>query len=130
MSKDTMQAGVQVRREMFGAETTDQQIAQSNQFTRPMQDVVSGYCFGETWTREGLGRRDRSLVTLGVLCAMGRSHELKVHVLGALSNGATPLEIREALLHAMVYCGVPLGVDAIRSAAEVLAEHGLDLDHL
>jgi 4-carboxymuconolactone decarboxylase len=130
MSNDPMQAGVQVRRDMFGAETTDRQIAQSNQFTRPMQDVVSKYCFGETWTREGLARRERSMVTLGVLCAMGRAPELKVHVQGALSNGVTPLEIREVLLHAMVYCGVPLGVDAVRNAADVLAQQGIDLDNL
>jgi 4-carboxymuconolactone decarboxylase len=126
----TIRNGVQVRREMFGAEATDNQIAQANQFTRPMQDVVSKYCFGETWTRDGLARRERSMVTLGVLCAMGRSHELKAHVAGALSNGVTPLEIREVLLHAMVYCGVPLGVDAIRNAAELLAQRGIDLDQL
>lgn len=122
--------GVEVRREMFGRQVTDDQIAQANAFTRPMQDVVSQYCFGSTWTRDGLARRERSMVTLGVLCAMGRSHELKVHVAGALSNGVTPLEIREVLLHAMVYCGVPLGVDAVRNAAEALAQQGINLDKL
>jgi len=127
---DAMRTGLQIRRDMFGSETTDRQIAQSNAFTRPMQDVVSRYCFGETWSRPGLGRRERSLVTLGVLCALGRPQELKVHVAGALSNGVSPLEIREALLHAMVYCGVPLGVDAIRNAAETLAQLGIDLDSL
>ena len=127
---DAMRTGLQIRRDMFGSETTDRQIAQSNAFTRPMQDVVSRYCFGETWSRPGLGRRERSLVTLGVLCALGRPQELKVHVAGALSNGVSPLEIREALLHAMVYCGVPLGVDAIRNAAETLAQLDIDLDSL
>ncbi len=127
---DAMRTGVQIRRDMFGSETTDRQIAQANAFTRPMQDVVSRYCFGETWSRPGLERRERSLVTLGVLCALGRAPELKVHVAGALSNGVSPLEIREALLHAMVYCGVPLGVDAIRNAAETLSQLGIDLDNL
>ena len=127
---DTIRTGVQIRRNMFGSEATDRQIEQASAFTRPMQDVVSRYCFGETWSRPGLGRLERSLVTLGVLCALGRPHELKVHVAGALSNGATPLEIREALLHSMVYCGVPLGVDAIRNAAEALAQFGIDLDSL
>jgi 4-carboxymuconolactone decarboxylase len=122
--------GVQIRREMFGTEVTDRQIEQANQFTRPMQDVVSNYCFGETWSRPGLGRRERSMVTLGVLCALGRTHELRIHVKGALTNGATPLEIRELLLHAMVYTGVPLGVEAIRNAAESLAEQGVDLNNL
>lgn len=127
---NAMHTGVQIRRDMFGSEATDRQIAEANAFTRPMQDVVSRYCFGETWSRPGLGRRERSLVTLGVLCALGRPQELKVHVAGALRNGATPLEIREVLLHSMVYCGVPLGVDAVRNAADVLAEHGIDLDRL
>ena len=130
MSDDASHAGLQIRREMFGSETTDRQVAQANAFTRPMQDVVSRYCFGETWSREGLARRERSMVTLGVLCAMGRSQELKVHVAGALSNGVSPVEIREVLLHSMVYCGVPLGVDAFRNAAEALAQMGIDLDKL
>jgi 4-carboxymuconolactone decarboxylase len=125
---DATRRGEAIRREIFGAEVTDRQLAQSNRFTRPMQDVVSRYCFGETWSRDGLTRRERSLATLAVLCALGRSHELRIHVPGAISNGATPLEIREVLLHAMVYCGVPLGVDAIRNAAEVLAGMGIDLD--
>ena len=130
MSDDASRAGLQIRREMFGSETTDRQVAQANAFTRPMQDVVSRYCFGETWSREGLARRERSMVTLGVLCAMGRSQELKVHVAGALSNGVSPVEIREVLLHSMVYCGVPLGVDAFRNAAEALAQMGIDLDRI
>jgi len=77
-----------------------------------------------------LARRERSMVTLSALCAMGRSHELRVHVKGALANGVTPLEIREILLHTMVYAGIPLGVDAMRNAAESLAEAGVDLDKL
>ena len=73
-SPDATRRGEAIRREIFGAEVTDRQIAQSNRFTRPMQDVVSRYCFGETWSREGLTRRERSLATLAVLCALGRSH--------------------------------------------------------
>ncbi|HEX5421339.1 MAG TPA: carboxymuconolactone decarboxylase family protein [Gammaproteobacteria bacterium] len=128
MAEDAHRAGVEIRREMFGEEFTDRQIAAASRFTAPMQDVVSKYCFGETWSREGLGRRERSMVTLGVLCALGRSKELRAHVKGALANGVTPLEIRELLLHAMVYAGVPLGVDAFHNAAEALAEQGVDLD--
>lgn len=128
MTDDAYGAGVKIRHAMFGQAVTDRQIDNANQFTRPMQDVVSKYCFGETWSREGLSRRDRSLVTVAALCAMGRSHELKIHVKGALANGVTPLEIRELLLHTMVYAGVPLGVSGILSAAESLAEEGVDLD--
>lgn len=130
VTADVKESGVQLRREIFGAEVTDRQIAQANEFTRPMQDVVSKYCFGETWSRPGLSLRDRSLITVAALCAMGRSHELKIHVKGALANGVTPLEIRELLLHTMVYAGVPLGVDGIRNAAESLAEAGVDLNKL
>ena len=130
MSKDSLAAGVQLRRDIFGADVTDRQIEGSNQFTRPMQDVVSGYCFGETWSREGLSLRDRSMITVAALCAMGRTHELKIHVKGALANGVSPLEIRELLLHTMVYAGVPLGVNGIISAAESLTEEGVDLDAL
>ena len=127
---DPMKAGLAIRRAMFGAEATDRQLASANAFTRPMQDVVSRYCFGETWSRDGLERRERSLITLGVLLALGRGPELRVHVKGALANGATALQIRETLLHAMVYAGVPLGVDAFRNAAEALAESGIDLNAL
>src|SRR5690606_27301614 len=120
----------EIRREMFGKEATDRQIEQANRFLEPMQAVVSRYCFGETWSRDGLTRRERSMITLAALCAMGRTHELRIHVKGALTNGVTPLEIRELLLHTMVYAGVPLGVDAFRHAAESLAEEGVDLDDL
>jgi len=128
MSDDALDAGVQLRRDIFGAEVTDRQIDNSNRFTRPMQDVVSKYCFGETWSRDGLTLRERSMITLSALCAMGRSHELRIHVKGALANGVTPLEIRELLLHTMVYAGVPLGVNGIITAAESLVEEGVDLD--
>jgi len=128
MSDDALDAGVQLRRDIFGAEVTDRQIDNSNRFTRPMQDVVSKYCFGETWSRDGLTLRERSMITLSALCAMGRSHELRIHVKGALANGVTPLEIRELLLHTMVYAGVPLGVSGIITAAESLVEEGVDLD--
>jgi 4-carboxymuconolactone decarboxylase len=127
---DALRTGVAIRREMFGEEFTDRQIEQANRFVEPMQNVVSKYCFGETWSREGLARRERSMITLGVLCAMGRSKELRVHVKGALANGVTPLEIREILLHTMVYAGVPLGVDAFHNATESLAEEGVDLNAL
>jgi 4-carboxymuconolactone decarboxylase len=122
--------GIAIRREMFGKDVTDRQIEQANAFVRPMQDVVSKYCFGETWSRPGLTRRERSMITLGVLCAMGRSKELRIHVKGALANGVTPLEIRELLLHTMVYAGVPLGVDGIHNAADSLAEEGVELGEL
>ncbi|MGD8323935.1 MAG: carboxymuconolactone decarboxylase family protein [Gammaproteobacteria bacterium] len=130
MSDDALDRGVQLRRDIFGAEVTDQQLERANAFTRPMQEVVSKYCFGETWARDGLTLRERSMITLSALCAMGREHELRIHVKGALANGVTPLEIRELLLHTMVYAGVPLGVNGIINAAQSLVEEGIDLDAL
>lgn len=128
MTDNAHEKGVQLRRDIFGAEVTNAQIENSNAFTQPMQDVVSKYCFGETWARDGLTLRERSMITVSALCAMGREHELRIHVKGALENGVTPLEIRELLLHTMVYAGVPLGVSGIINAAASLAEEGVDLD--
>ncbi|WP_436641118.1 carboxymuconolactone decarboxylase family protein [Microbaculum sp. FT89] len=111
---------------MWGAEGGEDQINAASDFVWPMQEVVTRYCFGETWTRDGLSRKARSMVTLGILVAQGRPHELKVHVRGALANGVSKDEIGEVLRHAMVYCGIPRGVEAFRSASEVLKELGLD----
>ena len=118
--------GVDVRRAMWGPDGADNQIDTAGDFIWPMQQVVTRYCFGETWTRKGLPRKVRSMITLGMLVAMGRPHELKVHVRGAIANGVTKLEIQEVLLHAMVYAGIPRGVEGFRSAAETLKEMGLE----
>jgi 4-carboxymuconolactone decarboxylase len=118
--------GLDVRRAMWGPDGADNQIDSASDFMWPMQEVVTRYCFGETWTRKGLPRKVRSMITLGMLVAMGRPHELKVHVRGAIANGVTKQEIQEVLLHAMVYAGIPRGVEGFRSAAETLKEMGLE----
>jgi 4-carboxymuconolactone decarboxylase len=118
--------GLDVRRAMWGPDGAENQIDQASDFIWPMQEVVTRYCFGETWTREGLPRRLRSMITLGILVAQGRPHELKVHVRGAIANGVTKEEIQEVLLHAMVYAGIPRGVEGFRSAAEALKDMGLE----
>src|SRR5690606_8093980 len=79
LSNDATRPGIEIRREIFGKEVTDRQIEQASRFLAPMQEVVSRYCFGETWSREGLTRRKRSMITLAALCAMGRTHELRIH---------------------------------------------------
>jgi 4-carboxymuconolactone decarboxylase len=114
--------GLAVRRDMWGHEGAEGQIDAASDFLWPMQDVVTRYCFGQTWTRKGLSRKARSMITLGILVAQGRPHELKVHVRGAIANGVTPEEIKEVLLHAMVYSGIPRGVEGFRSAEEVLKD--------
>ncbi|MEZ5650318.1 MAG: carboxymuconolactone decarboxylase family protein [Burkholderiaceae bacterium] len=122
--------GREIRSQMFGEATTAAQIDGANAFTAPMQAVVTDYCFGQTWSQPGLSLKTRSMITLAALAALGRPHEIRIHVRGAIANGVTPTEIRDILLHTMVYAGVPLGVDAVLNAAEALREMGVDLDTL
>lgn len=117
--------GLGVRRAMWGHEGAEGQINAASDFIWPMQDVVTRYCFGQTWTRPKLSRKIRSMITLAMLVAMARPHELKVHVRGAIANGVTTDELQEILLHAMVYSGIPRGVEAFRVAEETLKEMGL-----
>jgi 4-carboxymuconolactone decarboxylase len=115
-------AGLQTRREVLGAEHVDRSLANVSDFSRPMQELVTEYCWGEVWTGDALDRRTRSLLNLGMLTALGRMHELGVHVRGALNNGCTREEIQAALLQTAVYCGVPAGLEAFRVAERVIDE--------
>ena len=114
--------GLEVRREVLGPEWVDPQMekAAADEFTGAIQDMVCEYCWGYGWTREGLDRKTRSLLTLALLTALGKGTELKGHTRGALRNGCTVEEIRETLIHATIYCGIPAGVDAFRNAREAL----------
>ena len=117
--------GLQVRREVLGAEHVDRSLQAASDFSRPVQELVTEYCWGAVWTREDLDRRTRSLLNLVMLTALNRNHELGVHVRGAITNGCTPTEIREALLQTAVYCGVPAALEAFRVAERVLGEMGV-----
>ena len=97
-------------------------MATADEFSQPLQDLVTEFAWGTVWQREGLPRRDRSLMTVVMLVALNRPHELRLHLRGALNNGLSREELREALLHAAVYCGMPAAVDAFRAAREVFAE--------
>lgn len=112
--------GLAVRREVLGADYVDRAMAGADELTRPLQELVTEYCWGAIWTRPGLPRKTRSLVNLAMLTALNRPHELKLHVRGALRNGCTRDEIREVLLQAAIYCGVPAAIDGFRVAREVL----------
>ena len=114
--------GLAVRKAVLGAEFVDKAIASADEFNRPLQELVTEYCWGAIWTREGLSRRVRSMLNLAMLTALNRPHELKMHVQGALRNGVTRQEIREVLLQATIYAGVPAGVDAFRVAREAMAD--------
>jgi 4-carboxymuconolactone decarboxylase len=117
-----VEEGLAVRREVLGREHVDRALVEASEFARPMQELVTEYCWGAVWSRPGLDRKTRSLLNLAMLTALNRRHELELHVRGALTNGATVSEIQEVLLQAAVYCGVPAAMDAFRAAEKVIAE--------
>jgi len=117
--------GLKVRREVLGADYVDKQIASSDDFNRPMQNLVTEYCWGAIWNRPGLDRRTRSMLNLAMLSALNRHHEFKAHVKGAIKNGVTKQEITEVLLQVAIYCGVPAGVEHFRLAREAFKEAGV-----
>jgi 4-carboxymuconolactone decarboxylase len=112
--------GQAMRRRVLGDEHVDRSLRDASEFARPLQDLVTTYCWGATWGRPGLPPETRSLLNLVMLTAMDRQHELGLHIKGALNNGCTVDEIREALLQTAVYCGVPAAIEAFRTAEAVL----------
>lgn len=114
--------GLKMRKQVMGDAFVEKAFAGVDDFSAPLQEFVTRNAWGTVWQRDGLDLKTRSLITLSMLTALGRAHELKGHVRGALNNGATAEEIREVLLHATVYCGFPLAVDAFRAAHEVIKE--------
>ncbi|HEY9316008.1 4-carboxymuconolactone decarboxylase [Williamsia sp.] len=121
--RETYDAGMKVRQEVVGAEYVERAAQATTDFTRPMQELVTEYCWGAVWTREGLGRRERSMINLAMLTALGKPTELGAHVRGALTNGVTPEEIQEVLLQTAIYVGVPAALESFRVANDIVAEH-------
>ena len=117
---NTDNPGLKVRREVMGDAFVDRALGNATEFSQPLQAFVNEHAWGGVWTREGLDRKTRSLITLAALTALKCPQELKGHVRGALNNGCTVEEIREALLHCAVYAGVPAAIDAFRAAQEVI----------
>ncbi len=122
MNKDLFDKGLKTRGEVLGADYVDASIANADDFNRPLQQLVTEYCWGDIWQRPGLARRDRSLINLAMLTALNRPHELKLHVCGALRNGVTKDEIKEVFLQSAIYCGVPAAIDSFRVAREVFKD--------
>jgi 4-carboxymuconolactone decarboxylase len=118
-SKDFEQ-GLLTRKQVMGEDFVANAFANATDFTMPMQEFITRNAWGDVWQRPGLDMKTRSLITVALLTALDKQHELKGHVRGALNNGASAQEIQEVLLHASIYCGVPTAVDAFRSAAEVI----------
>ena len=125
MNQELFDRGLKTRREVLGAEYVDAAIAKADDFSMPMQELVTQFAWGEVWNRPGLDRRTRSMLNLAMLMALNRPHDLELHVRGALNNGVTKDEIREVFLHASVYCGAPAALDSFRNAKEVFVELGI-----
>lgn len=124
MADERYEKGMAVRREVLGDEYVDRSLAEADDFTMPFQELATACGWGAVWTRDGLSRKTRSLITISMAIALNRPHELALHLRGAIRNGCTREEIREVILHSAVYCGMPASLDAFRVAREVLAETG------
>ena len=120
--KQRYDAGLKTRREVLGAGYVDKAMAGVDEFTEEFTELLNSYCWNDIWNRPGLPRKMRSVLNLGMLVALGKEHELKLHINGALNNGLTRDEIKEVLLQTAIYCGVPAAVVAFRAAREVFRD--------
>lgn len=121
------EAGIAQRRHMFGPAGAEGQVDNTTDLDDKLQDFVTRYCFGDIWQRPGLSMADRSKITLAMLIATGKPHEIRVHLRGAVANGVTPIELRELVVHSILYCGIPAAVEGMRALSEILAEQGIEL---
>ena len=119
---DLYQRGLEIRKAVLSKEYVEKALAAADDFSRPMQELATEYCWGRVWSRPGLERRERSLINLAMISALNRPHELKLHVKAALTNGITREEISEIFLQVAIYCGLPAGIDSVRLAREAFAE--------
>jgi len=122
MNKEMYDRGLSVRKAVLGNDYVETQLKNADDFNRPLQDLLTEYCWGAVWGREGLPRKTRSMLNLAMIAILNRPHELKAHIKGALTNGVTKPEITEIFLQVAVYGGAPAAVDAFRTAREVFAE--------
>ena len=125
MEQKMFEKGLAIRREVLGADYVDNAIKTADDFNRPLQELVTQYCWGEIWGRPGLDRKTRSMLNLAMISALNRPHEVKAHVKGALNNGLTKNDIQEVFLQVAIYCGVHAAVDSFRLAREVFKELGI-----
>ena len=120
--KERHDSGLKTRREVLGAGYVDKAVV--DDFNRPFTELLNTYCWNDVWNRPGLPRQTRSMLNLAMLSALGKEHELKLHINGALNNGLTKEQIKEVFLQAAIYCGVPAAVTSFRAAREVFKERG------
>jgi 4-carboxymuconolactone decarboxylase len=122
MKDEAYQQGLELRRKMLGADGADKKIDAASDFIRPLEEWVTRQCFGEAWHRPVLDLKTRSMLTLAMLVSMGQNYHVKNHVRGAVANGVSKEEIREVMMHAVIYCGLPQTVHAMLAAEEALKE--------
>ena len=122
MNSETYQRGREIRSEVLGKDYVDKAIAGADDFTGPLQDLVTEYCWGAVWGRDGLTRKTRSMLNLAMTSVLNRPHELRTHIKAAMTNGVTREEIREVFLQVAIYAGVPAAVDSFRTAGEIFAQ--------
>ena len=118
MGQERFDKGLKLRKQVLGAEYVERSMASADEFSMPMQELSTEYCWGYVWTRPGLALRERSLVNLGMISALNRPHELKLHIKSAFTNGVTKEEIKEIFIQVAIYCGIPASLDAFKTAAE------------
>lgn len=123
---ERFERGLKTRREVLGAEYVDRSLEQADEFSWAMQELTTEWCWDGTWNRPGLDRRSRSVLNLGMIAALGRSHEFKIHVRGALNNGLTKDELKEIFVQVGTYCGVPAAMECFRLAKEVFKEMNVE----
>ena len=122
MSSEMFEKGIAKRRKVLGNEYVDKALATADEFGADLQKLITEYAWGEVWNKESLTDKERSMVNLGMIAALNRPHELKLHIKGALNNGLTKDQIRDIFLQVTVYCGAPAGIDSMRLARETFAE--------
>src|SRR6516165_2152540 len=120
--RERYEKGMAIRQEVLGKAHVKRATETANEFTGPFQEFITRYAWGEIWERAGLTRRERSLITLAMLVALNREPEFRMHIRAALNNGVTTEEIREVLIHAGIYCGLPAANAAIQAAEQVINE--------
>lgn len=118
-NSELFKRGLEIRKAVVGAEYVEKSLASADEFTMPLQELVTEYCWGAVWGREDLPRKTRSMLNLAMISVLNRPHELKLHINGALRNGVTREEIREVFLQVGIYAGVPAAIDSFRIAREV-----------
>ncbi len=125
MNDEMFEKGLKIRKEVLGAEYVEKSLANADDFTSPMQRLVSEYCWGAVWGREELPKKTRSMLNIAMLAVLNRPNEFKLHIRGALRNGVTKEEIREILLQVAIYAGVPAAIDSFKNAKEILEKESL-----